>query len=436
MIACMRYELVILLPEKDEDAINIFALSIIIALAFAGISIPVVLIGRHFIAQLFNAPELSNYLFLLPFIILLMGFSTTFYYWMLRKKFFKSIAVSNISGAVVFNGTEIGAGIGGYPTGGSLIGANILSTFTSTAILGHLAWKNELKFLWKKINLQDMKKGLIRYRKFPLIDSWSAILNNLSARLPELLLSAFFSPVVVGYYYLGFRVLKYPMSFIGDSISQAFFSEAAEAKRDGTLSMLTEKMFQVLLKLSMFPLLVLTFTGRDLFIFVFGKTWAEAGLYAQFLSIWIIFWFIASPISTIIAVEEKLHVGFLLTVISLIFRILSLYIGGTLGNPLIAVALFSLTGLFFNGLSCLVFLHIVGVPLVMTVKRILQGLCYFLPAGAVIVLMKYLAASSLIITFISLILILIYYFIIIKTDPLIHNIYLQLLQNVKNVFKR
>jgi hypothetical protein len=154
------------------------------------------------------------------------------------------------------------------------------------------------------------------------------------------------------------------------------------------------------------------------------------------LSIWIIFWFIASPISTIIAVEEKLHVGFLLTVISLIFRILSLYIGGTLGNPLIAVALFSLTGLFFNGLSCLVFLHIVGVPLVMTVKRILQGLCYFLPAGAVIVLMKYLAASSLIITFISLILILIYYFIIIKTDPLIHNIYLQLLQNVKNVFKR
>jgi uncharacterized protein YbjT (DUF2867 family) len=29
------------------------------------------------------------------------------------------------------------------------------------------------------------------------------------------LLSAFFSPVIVGFYYLGFRVLNYPMGFIG-----------------------------------------------------------------------------------------------------------------------------------------------------------------------------------------------------------------------------
>ena len=45
-----------------------------------------------------------------------------------------------------------------------------------------------------------MLANLKRYRKFPLIDSWSSFINNLSWQLPSLMLLYFFSETVVGYY--------------------------------------------------------------------------------------------------------------------------------------------------------------------------------------------------------------------------------------------
>ena len=76
---------------------------------------------------------------------------------------------------------------------------------------------------------------MIQFRKFPLIDAWSNLMNVISWQLPALMLSGFFSPVIAGLYTLGFQMIQMPMSFIGGSISQVFLQRGAIAKHDGAL---------------------------------------------------------------------------------------------------------------------------------------------------------------------------------------------------------
>ena len=64
-------------------------------------------------------------------------------------------------------------------------------------------------------------------------------------------------------------MLRLPMSIVGDAIGRVFFQRAAEAKVEGTLSAMVESAFRRLVAIGMFPLLLLTIIGRDLFVVFF-----------------------------------------------------------------------------------------------------------------------------------------------------------------------
>ena len=103
------------------------------------------------------------------------------------------------------------------------------------------------------------------------------------------------------------------MNMVGGAVAQVFFQKASEAhNRTGNLSKVVEEVFNRLVSLGIFPILLLTLIGEDLFIVAFGERWAEAGVYMQILGLWIFFQFISSPISTLFAVLEKQNYGLFL----------------------------------------------------------------------------------------------------------------------------
>lgn len=199
------------------------------------------------------------------------------------------------------------------------------------------------------------------------------------------------------------------MSLIGSAIAQVFFQRASEADRDGNLATLAENVFNVLLTLSTFSMLLIAIVGEDLFLVVFGDAWGEAGIYAQILSIWGIFWFISSPLSTIIAVREKLTMGLNITILNFITRLLSLVIGGIMGNVLVAIALFSVSGIFSYGLACTIFLKMVGIPVLKTLKIIANHLWLPLLFLAPLLAIKYYALSSYIVVISAAVIFVVYY---------------------------
>lgn len=423
VIACMRYEVAIMLPESDEEAANVFGLSIIFVIIVSIASIPLFILCQQPLIQFLKTPQLGSFFWLIPPMIFLSGFFLALNYWNTRTKNFHRLSVARIMSSCSSTGTQLGIGLLGHASGGALIGASVLGQVVSTLVLGLQIMRDHFSFFQQNITLKRMGNVLKRYSNFPKYDIWSALLNTISWQIPIFLLSNFFSTSVVGYYSLGMMVIQLPMSFIGGAIGQVFYQRAAEAKIEDNLRPLVEDIFKVLVKLGFFPMIVLLLIGKDIFSVVFGPEWSIAGVYIQILSIWAFVWFISSPLSTIVAVLEKQSWGLSLNIVIFLTRVISLVIGGILGNVLVALLLFSISGFIIYGYLCIKTMEYSKIPMRNGFKVIFSNLLQIIPGGVILLLLVLLNINSVIIILIAFIFGLVYYAYQIKTEPLLYNIF-------------
>ena len=347
IIACLRYDPAIMLPLKEEDAANLLALSFISATIMGSITALVIWLCGDELLRLVNAQALQQYLWLVPISVFLSGISLAMNYWNSRTKKFGRLSIARVAASIAGTGTQVGAGFAGHPTGGSLIGAGVLALIISTLLLSIQIWRTDIRIFKESIGYKRVVSTLKRYKRFPIFDSWATLLNTVSWQLPIFLLSAFFSPKVVGYYSLGMIALQMPMSLVGSAIGQVFFQQAADANfcSKKSLARIVESTFYSLFVIGLFPIFILLLAGNDIFIVIFGPNWGEAGVYAQILALWIFFWFIYSPISTLFSIFEIQGKYLLFNVILIVSRASSLILGGFAGDARIALTLFSILGL-------------------------------------------------------------------------------------------
>lgn len=378
-VACLRYELSIMLPRADRAAINLLGVSLTSAFLISILALPTIWLFRSQLLEWLRAPELGPYILLVGPAVFVNGTFVALNYWNSRTRQYGRLSIARIISALISVGTQFGAAIAGYAYGGSLIAASILGSATSTLILGGQIWRDDGTTIRKCINPEEMAAGAARYRKFPLLDSWSSLLNVISWQLPTFLLSAFFSSTVVGYYALGMNVLQLPSSLIGSAISQVFFQRAAEAKFEGTLSKIVEDTFLRLSLIGVFPILLLASIGKDLFTVVFSPTWAEAGVYAQILALWIFFVFITSPICALFSVLERQGTFLIFNGCLFVARAAALAVGGLSGDPRVALSLFSAVGVTSWAALCIWLLWEAGVPLQNIYRRLGRYIIYAMP---------------------------------------------------------
>lgn len=425
VIVCLRYELAIMLPESDEEAANVFGLCVIIVVLISLISIPILLIMQQPLVQFLKAPQLGQFFWLIPLVVFVSGTVLALNYWNTRTKQFHRLSIARVISSCSSTGTQLGMGFFGRASGGALIGASILGQIVSTLVLGIQILKDHLLFFKQNITRKGMAKVFKRYSNFPKYDIWSALLNNISWQIPIFLLSYFFSTTIVGYYSLGMMMIQLPMSLIGGAIAQVFYQRAAAEKSEGNLGSLVENVFKVLVKIGLFPIVILLFVGKDLFIVFFGSQWAVAGVYVQILSVWAFVWFVSSPLSTIVAVLEKQSWGLLLNIEIFSTRLISLIIGGLLGNVFIALLLFSISGFIVYGYLCLKTFEFSNVSKNFIVQTITPILIITIPAGIFLFLLEVLKINSLIIVFFSIVFAVIYYIYLFKRDPIVESLIIQ-----------
>ena len=425
VIVCLRYELAIVLPKSDEEAANIFGLCMLLVVVVSTITIPLLIILEQPLVQFLKAPQLGQFFWLIPPTLLISGTFLALNYWNTRTKQFKRLSVARISSSFSTTGTQLGAGFLGYTSGGVLIYANVFGQLVSTSVLGIQIMRDHLSFFKQTISWKGMADTFRRYSNFPKYDVWSALINQISWQVPVLLLSSFFSTTIVGYYSLGMMMVTLPMSLIGGAIAQVFFQRAAIAQHEGSLAIIFEDAYSFLIKISLFPLLLLTFIGQDLFILIFGPSWGEAGFYIQILSVWAVFFFISSPISAILSIAGKQKTGLVLSSINLITRFSSIYIGGILGSATLSILFFSLSGVVMYGFTGILFMQYAGVPVRKTLRIIGKSFLIFLPAGAIMVSAKILEVNGTVEVFIATLLFVLYGVYLIKTDSKIREILVQ-----------
>ena len=323
-----RYELAIVLPEKDEEAINLFAIAFLINILVSVISLIISLIViAFFTARLHLSENIIFWLYFIPVFVFLIGSYQVLSNWAMRSKNYKSISYYRISNSLTTVFSNIGFGVLLSGEAGLFIG-NLIGNILSLFVFWKTAFSN-INSLAVHVNRQEMKAVAIKYRHFPLTNSFLAASGVFQISGIIYFISYFFNQAVVGAFSYTIRVLQAPMNFIGGAISQVFYQQASLLKNDPEkLKALVWGTIKKSTLVSLPFLVILLFWGPQLFAFVFGEAWRSAGEYARILSPWIFLDFIRATVSQLVLIVEKQKRFLIFSVVGNLILIISMMIAG------------------------------------------------------------------------------------------------------------
>ena len=304
VIATGRYELAIMLPKKDEDAVSLVQLSLMITFLIATITLIVVALFNTEITQLLGNPSISNWLYFIPLTVCLTGLYQSLYYWNNRKKKYNNIVISRIAKSGTSSSIQLGGGMEGVSHCGLIIG-EITAQGISSSILVKKAWNNDkvdfIKIRYIKIIALMKKHKKILYYALPM-----GLINSASNQIKPLVFSAIFSATIVGWVYMAERIIKAPLSIVSASYSSVFFQQFTNTKKK--VQLYTQS-YLLLLSFSLISLFPIYSHGEPIFEFIFGPDWRKAGEVASALYLMICFSFASSAISTVFTTVNRNEVS-------------------------------------------------------------------------------------------------------------------------------
>jgi O-antigen/teichoic acid export membrane protein len=305
VVVCLRYELAIVLPADRPTAIAVLKLSCYAAIAVAALVTLVIAIFGTGIARLTEITDYRSVLAYIPVALILAGLYRAASYWTIREQGFGYLSASKLSQSVPQTATQLIFGYLAFGPMGLVIG-DIVGKLGGNAMI----WRGVSESIpanERKTDAISLKTAAGQYRRFPLISSWSAVINEVGSAVPTLLLASFFGPAIAGGYALVRRVIAIPMDLIGQSVVSVFVGEASRIHRDkqGNLRVTYLRYLRTLFLIGLGPAIALFVFGQSLFVFIFGSEWAAAGQYAQILSVGFLFRFAVSPLGQILTILER-----------------------------------------------------------------------------------------------------------------------------------
>lgn len=322
-----RYEMAIMLPRTNRQAINIAGLGFFICSSVTLLSLVIILIFNRQISHLLNNESVGPFLYFIPLTVFLTGCYQLINYWTSRQKKFTAVSAGRVAQTTSTSLLNLGSGFMKAGHAGliySYVTGHALSLVTLTAFLKKSDWQH-----LRLINRREIKQLARRYSDFPKINSLHAFTDILQQSLLIFLLSYFFTDTVVGSYSRTFRLLAAPASLIGAALGQVFFQQASSKfARGESIRKLTINSMKGLALVAIPGFALVAVWGGDIFAFLLGKDWYTAGLYASAIAPWLCMNLIISPISSVPLITGHQKTAFLLSLTGNSIILGSIYYGG------------------------------------------------------------------------------------------------------------
>ena len=298
------YHLAIVPAKKNNDADDLFVLSIYVTFVASAILLLFLFFFEDPIKIIFNARKLNIWFYAIPFAICLQSLNLIIVSYANRYKDYKLIANISVIRSFFYIVFVISFGFLGLSNSG-LFFSELLASIIIIIFVIIFYKKLFIKINYKnKSKLKFIKK---KYINFPIFTFVPVILNNLTALMPIFFLTKFFSDLFVGYYFFALKVIYYPISFISSAISTLYFKKTSELiNQEKDVKPYFVKIIFILIGVIIIPAITIFLFGPELFTFIFGKNWKVAGEYAQILMPAIALIFVVSSLSPVIFSADKL----------------------------------------------------------------------------------------------------------------------------------
>jgi len=380
-VASLRYESALMLPRRDRDAANLLAVCCLAVVAATGFVCAAAWFFGRAAAELLRAPALARLSWLLPVAVFTWGLGLPLRAWATRYRRFRSLAAVNVAETATSSAARIASGWAGLIGAGPLIVTGVVARAVPSVALTWQLIRRDARFLASRLSLREMMRLARQYARWPLVDSWTAILGCLARQAPFMLLGASLGTAVVGHYSRALLITQLPLLLAGNAVGQVFFQRAAAQKAAGEpIARLVEQVFQRLIWISLLPLAVVALIGPEVFTVVLGSQWRQAGLYARPLAAWMFLASLAVPLWPLVSVLRRLGVGLAFSLAFLGLQAAALVAGGwLLRDGGTAVLLLAAAGAVVNGGLCLFLLAAAGASLPRVGKCLVRYVAYSLP---------------------------------------------------------
>lgn len=306
VVASLRYEWAIPLPEKNQDAIGLLMLSAGVLLVITAASVVGVNVFGDAIRTHFHAPHILSYLWLVPVGVFMAGGYQILNYWAIRHRQFKAVAKTKFSQGAGMALVQTGLGFLGMGPFGLLLG-DIAGRTVGVGGLTAMMWRREHNHL-KNANLAGVQQMAVRYRKFPLFSASSSLINSCGLQLPALMFAGLFGVQVAGWYALLQRIVLAPGGLVTQVVSQVYLGELSAAIHTPQGRARARQLFmKISLHLALFggvPIVIACLVAPRLFGLVLGAGWVRVGEYTQVIAPFLILDLIASPLSMTLVLRE------------------------------------------------------------------------------------------------------------------------------------
>lgn len=302
----LRFEQAIFLPDRESAAADVLFVALASVCSFSVLSVFVVwLIHRYYVLPR-NVQGLAAYLWLIPLAMWGAGVYQCLSTWALRQKGFSRVSGTKVTQVGTQMSAQILVGCVHFGPLGLLAG-DALGRFAGSLSLARFAWRRSCDVFRQAIDFRGFWSAAVRYRRFPLVSSGSALIGVAAAALPPVLIAELYGAKTLGWFALGDRLLGAPTVLIGQAISQVYSVDAAalSSSDPARLQSLFLKSVRRLAVLGVIPLFLFIAFAPALFSFAFGAQWRVSGEYARILALMHYSAFISSPLTPTLNLLEQ-----------------------------------------------------------------------------------------------------------------------------------
>ncbi len=294
-IANARYELSIMLPKKDEDAINIVALGFIITCFITFLTLVFVIFFNNYFTNLLGNTEIGFWLYFVPLTIFFSGLFNILNYFNNRKKNYKYLRNATILKSIVLAIVQLSVGLMKSGASGLITGSIISNMVANMKLVQNILKDKILISKIRKVKIIALAK---KYKDFPKHSMISSLFDNLSLQLPSILIPKIFSFSISGYFFFANKIVNLPSALISGSIGQVYLQKITENKNNGIeifpiFKNTITKLFFIALPITIIGYI----TSPYIFPLLFGEKWKISGEIAQYLFLIFLIRFCVSPMS-------------------------------------------------------------------------------------------------------------------------------------------